>query len=336
MHLRQLSVLNFKNYEEAELSFSEGINCFVGDNGEGKTNLLDAIHYLSFCKSFFNPIDSQNIRFEQAFFMVQGIFGNGDKQDTIYCGIKKGQKKQVKRNKKEYERLADHIGRYPVVMVSPSDISLVSEGSEIRRKFMDSIISQYDSVYLDTLIRYNKVLSQRNALLKHFWAERTFDPISLEVYDEKMVQLGQAIYDRRKEFLEEFIPIFQDYFTDISGGKEIVTLEHRSHLKDADFKTQLELHLAKDRAMHYSTVGIHKDDLLFKISGMPLKKFGSQGQQKSYLLALKLAQFECIRKIKGVMPILLLDDIFDKLDDNRVKQLLLLVSNHSLWSDFRY
>lgn len=334
MHLKSLSLLNFKNYEEANLAFSNEVNCFVGNNGEGKTNLLDAIHYLSFCKSYFNPIDSQNIRFEQDFFMLRGGFENGDKEDVISCALKRGQKKQVKRNKKEYQRLADHIGLFPVVMITPNDSELITEGSEIRRKFIDSIISQYDRGYLENLISYNKALSQRNALLKRFYEGRYFEADTLEVWDLQLVELGKRIHTGRKEFLANFIPLFQDYFAFISQGKDEVTLNYKSHLNDADFGDVLKDAQQKDRAVQYTTVGIHKDDLLFQISGHPIKKFGSQGQQKSYLIALKLAQFDCIKQVKESHPILLLDDIFDKLDKSRVKRLMELVSDHKFGQIF--
>jgi DNA replication and repair protein RecF len=334
VHLKSLSLLNFKNYEEADLSFTNEVNCFVGNNGEGKTNLLDAVHYLSFCKSYFNPIDSQNIRFEQDYFMVQGTFEKAEKEEAVYCGMKRGQKKQVKRNKKEYSRLADHIGLFPVVMISPNDSELITEGSEVRRKFVDSIISQYDRTYLDNLIQYNKALTQRNALLKQFYEGRYFDADSLDVWDMQLVALGQRIHEGRKAFLNDFIPLFQEYFEFITKGKETVGLSYRSQLNDGDFDALLKEAIGKDRGAKHSTVGIHKDDLLLEISGHPLKKFGSQGQQKSFLIALKLAQFDCIKRVKEMVPILLLDDIFDKLDHTRVKRLMELVSDRKFGQIF--
>ncbi len=328
MHLKQLSLVNFKNYPEAEFEFSPQINCLVGNNGEGKTNLLDAIYYLSFCKSYFNPIDRQNIRHDEPFFVIQGTFDKEEKEEKVYCGLKRNQKKQFKRNKKEYSRLADHIGLFPLVMVSPYDSDLISEGSETRRKFIDSIIAQYDRVYLDNIISYNKVLSQRNALLKKFHEGRYFDPDSLEIWDVQLVDLGTKIHAARKTFLEAFIPVFQKHFDEISGGKETVHLEYKSQLNGGDFATLLAEAVEKDRVLHYSSLGTHKDDLLFKIGEFPIKKFGSQGQQKSYLIALKLAQFEHIKSIKKCTPILLLDDIFDKLDETRAQHLMELVSSN--------
>ncbi len=327
MHLKKLSVLNFKNYPETELQFSNRINCLTGNNGEGKTNILDAIHYLSFCKSFFNPIDSQNILHESPFFLIQGVFEGPDQEDDIYCGLKRNQKKQIKRNKKEYSRLADHIGLYPLVMISPADSELITEGSESRRKFIDSVIAQFDRDYLENLISYNKVLSQRNALLKQFSDSRQFDRTSLEIWDMQLIEYGKRVHLKRQDFINSFITIFQKYYELISGGREEVGMGYTSHLNDTSFADALEKALNRDRAMEYTTVGIHKDDLEFTINGYPLKKYASQGQQKSFLIALKLAQFDFIKNIKKVTPILLLDDIYDKLDDRRVKQLMELVSS---------
>ena len=327
MHLKKLSVLNFKNYPEAVLEFSSHINCLTGNNGEGKTNVLDAIHYLSFCKSFFNPIDSQNILHEAPFFLIQGLFDGENKEEEIYCGLKRNQKKQFKRNKKEYSRLADHIGLFPLVMISPADSELITEGSESRRKFIDSVIAQFDREYLESLISYNKVLSQRNALLKQFGDGGRFDKDSLEIWDMQLIEYGKRVFDKRKSFVNSFIPIFQKYYSFISGGLEQVEIEYLSHLNETPFTEVLAKALNSDRAMEYTTVGIHKDDLEFTINHYPLKKYASQGQQKSFLIALKLAQFDFIKNIKKVTPILLLDDIYDKLDDLRVKQLMELVSS---------
>jgi DNA replication and repair protein RecF len=328
MHLKKLSVLNFKNYPEVELLFCSHINCLTGNNGEGKTNILDAIHYLSFCKSFFNPIDSQNILHESPFFLIQGLYETeNQEEDELYCGLKRNQKKQFKRNKKEYSRLADHIGLYPLVMISPADSELITEGSESRRRFIDSVIAQFDRDYLENLISYNKVLSQRNALLKQFGDSRQFDKTSLEIWDIQLIEYGKKVHLKRQSFINSFIPIFQKYYELISGGREQVGMDYISHLNDNAFADVLEKALNRDRAMEYTTVGIHKDDLEFTINGYPLKKYASQGQQKSFLIALKLAQFAFIKSIKKVTPILLLDDIYDKLDDLRVKQLMELVSS---------
>jgi DNA replication and repair protein RecF len=334
MFLEKLSLLNFKNYSGAELIFSDGVNAFVGDNGEGKTNLLDAIHYLSLCKSYFNPADSQNIKHDAEFFTVQGIYGVVDGFENIYCGLKRAGRKIFKRNGKEYERLAEHIGLLPVVMISPVDGMLITEGSEERRKFIDSIISQFDRLYLEDLINYNKVLSQRNALLKQFANSRMYDADSLEIWNEQLISLGEKIYEKRLAFVNECLPIFKKHYESISGGKENVSVVYESHLHKGNFRNVLNAALEKDRLLQFTTTGIHKDDLLLNIGEYPVKRFASQGQQKSFLIALKLAQFDFMKEIKKQKPILLLDDIFDKLDDQRVRHLMELVSHENFGQIF--
>jgi len=327
MYLRQLSLINFKNHAEFQAKFSEKINCFVGNNGMGKTNLLDAIHYLSFCKSFFNTIDSQNIKHNEAFFVIQGHFEKIGEENEVYCGIKRNQKKNFKKNKKEYDRLSEHIGQFPLVMISPSDSDLINNSSETRRKFLDSIISQYNKVYLDKLISYNQVLKQRNALLKHFYETRQFDSETLEIWDEQLIIYGRTILEIRQSFLSQFLPLFNTYYQFISESKEVASLYYESSLGEKDYKTALLTSLNRDRAVNYTTVGPHKDDLDFKLDTFSLKKFASQGQQKSFLLALKLAQFEFIKNQKNTKPLLLLDDVYDKLDEERFTKLLELVSS---------
>ena len=259
MLLKALNIINFKNCSEANLSFTENVNCFLGNNGEGKTNLLDAIYYLSFCKSYFNPIDSQNIKHDEPFFVVEGIYDRGDKDEVIYCGLKRNQKKQFKRNKKNYERLADHIGTIPLVMISPIDILLVIEGSDVRRKFIDGIISQYDKSYLNNLLNYNKALHHRNLLLKSFWLNRNFDKDSLEIWDEQLIKYGSLIHQSRKTFVEDFTPIFQNYYTNLSSNKEIVSLKYQSQLNEDSFENLLADNLQKDKTNHYTNFGIHSD-----------------------------------------------------------------------------
>ena len=334
MHLKQISVVNFKNHVEANFEFSSAINCFTGNNGVGKTNMLDAIYYLSFSKSFFNAVDSNNINFNQNFFIVQGEYIDNEHSEKVYIGLKKGKKKVVKRNQKVYKRLADHIGLFPLVMVSPADANLIIEGSEVRRKFLDGVISQYDKVYLENLLKYNKALTQRNALLKQFAENQFFDQESLDLWNLQMEQFATPIYESRTQFLMDFIPIFQKYYDLISGHREEVSLAYISQLNDANFSQLFEANLTADLRSQHTKVGIHKDDLEFLIDGHSVKKFGSQGQQKTYLLALKLAQFEIIKNIKGKNPILLLDDIFDKLDNKRVKALMKLVSEHNFGQIF--
>lgn len=334
MILAHLSLINFKNYAEASFDFDPNVNIFTGLNGHGKTNILDAIHYLAFCKSYFNLIDSQNVRHGEDFFVVEGIFDNKESRDKIYCGVKKGQKKVFRKNKTEYERLADHIGKYPAVVISPYDKDLISDGSEVRRKFMDSIISQYNRTYLEDLIDYNKLLQQRNSLLKYFWENRTFDADNLEIWTVQLVAAAERIYAEREKFVAEFTPVFLAHYAAISGNAEDVTLEYTSHLSEGNFADTIEASLEKDRRSSYTNVGTHKDDLKFKIGGHPLKKFGSQGQQKTYLISLKLAQFDLIREATGLVPVLLLDDIFDKIDDVRVQHLMKLVSDHNFGQIF--
>ncbi len=328
MYLQSLQLVNFKNCASAEYEFEAGVNCLVGENGAGKTNVLDAIYYLSHCKSYFNPIDSQNIKHDEPFFVIQGKFNSGNQVDSVYCGMKRGQKKIFKREGKEYDKLSEHIGRYPVVIISPYDKDLVYEGSDVRRKFIDGIISQFNPVYLDRLIRYNKALAQRNSLLKFFWENRTFDAAGLDVWNQQLINAGNFIYEARVDFLNQFVPVFQQLHEKVSGGKEKVELAYHSQLHDHSFAELLDMHLSQDRNRQHSTAGMHKDDLVFEIGGYPLKKFGSQGQQKTYLIALKLAQFEFIAEKKSDKPILLLDDVFDKIDDQRVKRLMELVSDN--------
>jgi DNA replication and repair protein RecF len=335
MYLKHLNITNFKNYPEAIADFSPKINCFTGDNGSGKTNLLDAIHYLSFCKSYFNPVDHQNIKHGENFFAIHGQFlRNGDASDKVSCIQRAGERKLFKLNDKTYDRLADHIGAFPLVMISPYDRDLINEGSETRRKFIDSVISQFDKLYLDDLINYNKALQQRNALLKQFYERNFFDASMLEIWDEKLSFLGTRLYEKRKIFVDRFIPVFQRYFDFISEGKEQVSVEYESQLHAADARQLLSDSFEKDRMLKYTTTGIHKDDLHFRIFDYPVKKFGSQGQQKSFVIAVKLAQFEYTRDEKGYKPILLFDDIFDKLDDHRVQQLVKLVSENNFGQVF--
>jgi DNA replication and repair protein RecF len=325
MYLQKIFLVNFKNYAQAELLLSPKFNCFVGDNGEGKTNLLDAIHYLSFCKSFLNPIDSQNILHDAPFFVIQGEFQKEEKTEHIYCGMKKNEKKQFKRNQKEYQRLADHIGNFPLVMISPSDSELITEGSEFRRRFIDSVISQFDKNYLESLINYNKALAQRNTLLKQFADSGKFEQSFLELWDAQLIVHGKIIYSTRREFINRFVPYFSEFYHLISGKKEVIDLHYESQLNDLSFDDLLKKSVERDRAVMYTTTGIHKDDLIFSISGNALKKQASQGQQKTFLIAMKLAQFEFLKQVKQIMPLLLLDDIFDKLDESRVGRLMKLI-----------
>jgi DNA replication and repair protein RecF len=327
LFLKRISVLNYKNFSDATFEFDVKINCFVGKNGIGKTNLLDAIYHLANGKSYFNPLAVQNIKHGEEFFVVDGEFEKNDRTEQILCSLKKGQKKILKRNSKLYEKFSDHIGFIPLVIISPADRDLIIEGSETRRKFMDSVISQLDNTYLHQLIQYQKIISQRNALLKYFALNHVFEKDTLSIYNEQLDVLGKAIFEKRKKFLEAFIPIFNQYHQEISNSAETVQLVYQSDLFEKDTLTLLEENLSKDRALQYTSVGVHKDDLSFEIDHYPIKKFGSQGQQKSFLIALKLAQFDFVKKQSGEKPILLFDDIFDKLDEFRVSKIIAMVNN---------
>jgi len=334
MWLKNLTLLNFKNYNNADLKFTKTVNAFVGNNGAGKTNLLDAIHYLCLCKSYFNPIDSQQIKTGEELFLVQGDFDRDDKNEKISCGLKRSQKKSFKRNKKEYDKLADHIGLFPVVMISPYDINLIMDGSEERRRFIDNVISQTDSRYLDELILYNRHLLNRNALLKQIAATRTLDVALLQILDEQLVHSGNVIFEKRKQFLLDFIPLFDKHYRFLTNDAEQVSLTYQSQLNEQRFETLLAQSIEKDRILERTTTGIHKDELQFEIANMPMKKFGSQGQQKSFLIALKLAQYSYLQKFKNFKPLLLLDDIFDKLDTHRIHKLMEMVSHQDFGQIF--
>lgn len=325
MFLEKLHLVNFKNFEEKTFQFFPKINAFVGNNGIGKTNVLDAVYYLSLFKSYFNHSDAQNICFEKEFFLLEGWFKKKGVEEWVQCGVRRGEKKMAKRNQKNYERIADHVGRFPTVIISPYDRDLITEGSDVRRKFIDRILSQSDKDYLVNLIRYNKILSQRNALLKYFASNRVFDEIQLSVFDKEMLSLGKRIHSKRTIFIKKFKPKFKQYYQFISNDKEDVSVLYESDL-EIDNDDYLNNSLNKDRLLQYTTKGIHKDDLIFNIKGHLVKKFGSQGQQKSFTIALKLAELETIKEQRGITPILLLDDIFDKLDETRVEQIIKLVN----------
>ena len=328
MYLKRLALTNFKNYELNELEFSPKINCFVGNNGVGKTNILDAIHYLSLTKSFFNNIDSISIRHGEDYFIIQGTFVRDGEEDQIYCAFQKQKQKLLKRNGKEYQKLSDHVGRYPVVMISPADSALITEGSEDRRRFMNKIISQYSAEYLDSVLRYSKALQQRNKVLKDFNSSTKPDNDILSIWDAQLVKYGSFVYNERDVLVNELIPVFQEYYSFISSDKESVKLKYKSHLSEGSFAEALLNSIQKDRYLEYTTVGVHKDDLLLEMNDFSVKSLGSQGQQKSYLVALKLAKFDYIKRKAGFSPILLLDDIFDKFDARRVEQIIKLVGNH--------
>lgn len=333
MRLETLSILNYKNIGEATLEFSPNINCIIGNNGEGKTNLIDSIYYLSFCRSAFNNIDSQVLKHDQDFFVIQGHYtGMNDEVEDVYCGMQRGKRKHFKCNKKEYQRLSSHLGLIPVILVSPSDNSIVEGSNDERRHLMDVIISQYDVEYIDVLSRYNKAVQNRNALLKKLQdieSSSANDILQLlEVYEEEMAAYGQLVFQKRDVFINSIKPLFQKYYTQISDNKEKVGLSYVSHCQRGPLLTVIQKDRAKDIIMGYSLHGIHRDDIEMTIDGYPLRKEGSQGQNKTFVLALKLAQFEFLKEKKnGRVPILLLDDIFDKLDAARVEKIVSIVSS---------
>ncbi|HAX95402.1 MAG TPA: DNA replication and repair protein RecF [Prolixibacteraceae bacterium] len=326
MYLKNLTAVNFKNFQEVVLDCVPRLNCFIGDNGAGKTNLLDAIYYLSFTKSFFNSVDHMNVRHGENWFMLKGFYNRTGKEEEIICSYQESQKKQIKRNSKAYRKMSEHIGLLPLVMVSPGDSVLIMGGSEERRRFMDGVISQFDSGYLHDLIRYNRVLMQRNNLLKQVSQGQAPDVEVIDVYDGQLAESGTKIFERRISFIRDMVPVFQKYYSIISRGVEAVGLEYLSDLSSGPMYDQLKATYARDRMVQYTTAGIHKDDMSLILGDHPMKRIGSQGQQKTYLIALKLAQFEFIANVSGIKPILLLDDIFDKLDKNRVEQIVKLVS----------
>lgn len=324
MLLNNISVLNYRNLSDVSLAFSGKINCFIGSNGMGKTNLLDAIYYLSFCKSALSAVDGSNIMHDEPFFMIQGNYtSDSGSDDEFSCGLKRGEKKQFKRNKKSYERFSDHIGVVPLVMVSPADNELIAGGSDERRRFMDVVISQYDREYLAALIGYNRALQQRNAMLR---SESLPDAELFMLVEEMMATDAQRVYEGRRRFIDELVPIFDEFHSFIAGDQPVVTLRYRSDVDKGALADALCESRGDDRRLGYTTRGVHRDELVMQLGGYPLKKEGSQGQNKSYLVALKLAQFDFLRRKGGETPLLLLDDIFDKLDSQRVEKIIKLVA----------
>jgi DNA replication and repair protein RecF len=332
MYLKYLSVSNFKNIEQLDFDCSPVLNCIVGNNGEGKTNLLDGIYYLSMCKSKFISIDYMNIRNDGDYFLLKAKYSKDEDEENVSCGIKRNGKKSFKYNAKEYRKLSEHIGVIPLVFITPSDISLINNGSEERRKFLNSVISQTDRQYLDATIRYNNILQNRNKMLKYKMSDIDFGFI--DTLNEQMSIYGQVIYEKRKVLLESFLPVFQDIYNAVSGGKDIVGLSYRSDLEKGNLKSLLETNLERDCALQYTSVGIHRDDLIMEINGRTLKNSGSQGQQKTYLIALMMTQFRIIKQHAGISPILLLDDIFDKLDVERVERLISFVTDNGFGQIF--
>ncbi|EMR02988.1 DNA replication/repair protein RecF [Cesiribacter andamanensis] len=329
MHLQKLELLNFKNYPEQALEFSPDINCLLGANGSGKTNLLDAVYYLSLTKSAFHTTDAHSIRHQEELMLIRGWFRREEATDIVQCSLQQGQRKLVMRNRKEYERLSEHVGRYPVVMIAPNDTDVIREGSEERRKFFDGILSQIDADYLQNLLRYNHALRQRNSLLKSFWEQGRVQHDLLEPFTLQLLQWGLPLLERRLAFLAEFLPLFAYHYRHLADGQEEVSIRYETNLNAGEADALMAQNLQRDLAQQRTRIGPHKDEYVFEIGGHPLKRYGSQGQQKSFLIALKLAQFDLLRDHKGFKPLLLLDDIFDKLDDKRMARLMELVSGHA-------
>lgn len=329
MQLQTLQLINFKNYAEARVNFSSKINVLVGKNGSGKTNLLDAIHYLALTKSAVSGSDHFCIRHGEQHFFLKGLFSKSQELLEISSVFQTGSKKVFKEGANEYQKLSDHIGKYPVVLIAPDDTTLVKDGSDNRRKFFDSIISQMDHSYLEALIQYNQVLKQRNSLLKMFSETNSFDGTALETYDDMLVPPGTEVFEKRKLFIAEYGPIFKQFYNFIVED-ETAAVIYNSELAQTAFQEGLHQSRSRDLALQRTAFGIHRDDYHFRLESGELKRLGSQGQQKSFIIALKLAQFDIIKRHKGFTPILLLDDIFDKLDDFRIQKLLELIKNDEL------
>ncbi len=336
MYIHDIQLVNFKNYEEAKFEFSPKVNCIVGNNGVGKTNLLDAVHYMSMTKSYFGSLDMPNINHGKDFFAIHAhcVFDDVEGLQKISCIQQEGKRKIFKINQKEYDKMSDHIGLLPSVMISPYDTDYINGIAEIRRKYFDSIISQIDKNYLSDLMTYNRLLSQRNAILKQQYDRNRFDKTELQIWDERLVHLGQLIFAKRQDFLQEFVPVFEDYFNRISPEKEVINVEYVSQLQNGDFSTLLSNSGERDFYSQHTSVGIHKDDYKFEMNAYPVKRYCSQGQQKTFLVALKLSQFAIIKQLTRKVPLLLLDDVFDKLDNDRIGELIKMVAGNSFGQVF--
>lgn len=334
LYLQNLRLYNFKNYAAAKFEFSSQINCFTGLNGSGKTNVLDAIYYLCFTKSYFQNQDAINILTNQNEMSINGAFYKNDSVENTQLIIQKGSKKKLKVNGNEYPKLSTHIGEFPLVIIAPNDIYLIQEGSEERRKFIDSFISQFDKEYLYQLMQYNKALEQRNALLKSFYDQQFFDESLIASYNEKLINYGEFIFEKRKAFMLDFELLFLKYYHQISLQSDSISIKYESQLMNQNLADLLHENINTDKAAQRTTKGIHKDDLLFEINGFPLKRMGSQGQQKSFIIALKLAQYEYLFTKTGIKPLLLLDDIFEKLDNNRLAIILTMIAEDNFGQIF--
>lgn len=326
MHLQKISLTNFKSYQYNTFDFSPQVNCIVGENGSGKTNLLDAIYFLALTKSSISNQDALSINHEMEYMMIEGEFCTLkdalEKSTLITVALQKGQKKAVLHDKKAYEKISHHIGKFPVVMLSPNDTDIIRDGSEERRKFFDGVMAQLDSEYLENILQYNRLLLQRNSLLKQFADKNYIDHLLLDIYSDPLVEFSLKITEARKQFMSAFLPIFKKHYGLLADYREEVAMIYESAVETNDFEQLFRKNRQRDLAAQRTTMGSHKDEFTFEIDGFTLRKFGSQGQQKSFVIALKLAQFELLALTKNIRPILLLDDIFDKLDDRRIKQLI--------------
>ncbi len=327
MLLKELYLLNFKNYTEKNWLFSPKLNLIVGENGTGKTNLLDAVYFLCLSKSAFGSTDQNLIRHGEMQSVLRGFFEKKGENFEIACGLQAGKTKILKCNKQTYSKIADHIGKFICVLIHPYDTDLIREGSEIRRKFFDQMICQVDSVYLEHLVSYNHVLKQRNSLLKQFAERHFFDQTLLEQYDSQVMELGKLIFEKRQFFVQKFVPEVLKQYQYIAESKESAHIEYESDWQEANWKINFTQARQKDLALQRTTVGVHKDDYAFQLDGFSVDKFGSQGQQKSFVIALKLAQFALMQRLTQEQPILLLDDIFDKLDANRIGKMIQMIEN---------
>lgn len=330
MQLETLHLINFKNYTETELDLSSRIHVMVGKNGSGKTNLLDSIHYLSLTRSAFAPSDQFCIRHGQQYFVIRGVISRQGLTHELSCSIRVGSKKSFREGGNEYQKLSEHIGKYPVVLIAPDDTELVKEGGEARRKFFDSVISQLDRSYLEALIQYGQALKHRNSLLKMFAETNIFDAVALESFDRLLVQNGTIIFEKRQAFIQDFLPVFKRYYHFIVDNEPADIVYHTELHNYGSFEEGLAASRQRDRVLQRTSFGVHRDDFRFTFGEGDLKRLGSQGQQKSFIIALKLAQFDIIKQQKSIKPILLLDDIFDKLDDDRIARLLGLIKDDEL------
>ena len=327
MKLNKLKLLNFKSHLDSRWDFNNNIVCFIGDNGSGKTNILDAIHYLSLTKSYFNSRDSININFDNIFFTILGEFEINNVISNVVCSYQNDTlKKVIKNNGKKYKRFSDHIGLFPVIFISPTDLKLITETSDLRRRFIDSSISQINSNYLKNIISYNKFLVQRNYLLKNYLKTGRLDHETINIYDDSLVKIGTYIYNERKKYLQKLIPIFQTKYNHLCDNKESVDIKYKSQLDEGDYSHLMLSNINKDKSSARTSIGVHKDDLIFNLNDFPINKHGSQGQKKSFITSLKMSQIEILKNEKNIQPILLLDDLYDKLDDKRVKRLIQLVN----------